>query len=795
MFSCFFCKQTFQIIHLLFLHIKFNHSLANCALIKCDQNGCPQTFTNLKSLKKHLNRCHNEQENEAAPIEVEKFNQYEKYSEAHGFVLESFSDNCPQKEDSVPFKDNKSHLCLDSLKTSIQDVVLKFVCKLNSHSHMTNKQIELIIEDVADIISSTINVIKDLCENHSKSSLMSFLDFSDKLFEKINTEHKLISTLLSKNLMEQPQEFVFNNAVAPVMQKGKPSLRGRKDKGTLLPIKFQIKKYFEQPKILDNTITYMENLTKDYHQNNVLENFIQGPYWRSLKNNFGNKIVIPYFLNYDDFETNNPIGSHTGSQSISGFYYSFPSTPPMRRSKLSYIFPAMFVKASHLKQFDVNNVLFELIEVLKSLEIDGIDINTNGGPQKVYFVLGMVLGDNLGVNSLLGFSKSFSHTYFCRICIEKIAETRTSIIENKALLRNIEMYSDHVQQNNYLQTGVRFDSVFNTIPSFHVTKSLSVDLMHDAFEGIVKYGLVNSIKYFITEKYFNLDTLNYRIQNFDYGEIEVCNRPHEIRPQHIKNNKIHVTAREAYTLLHFLTCFVGDLVPQCNKVWKYVCVLEELVNMLLLDNYSETDIILVENLISEHHKLYKKLFNDTLKPKHHMIVHYPSVIRMCGPVKHFWCMRYESKNKEIITYTKATASRRNLPLSTAKKCSMKFAYAMLSLKPDEEYIIKKQDNNNLENKTYCDYFKTLNFASFSIASEIIFQGTSFKTGFFVFKDKCLYKILDIIVSDLCFFMLQEIEISSRNEHFMCFFVKKPTNNIGCYEIKKKIFISLYKFTL
>lgn len=70
------------------------------------------------------------------------------------------------------------------------------------------------------------------------------------------------------------------------------------------------------------------------------------------------------------------------------------------------------------------------------------------------------------------------------------------------------------------------------------------------------------------------------------------------------------------------------------------------------------------------------LVNDTLKPKHHLMTHYGSIIRYSGPLKFIWCMRFEPKNKEMKGYTNATVSRRNLPYSLAKKCCLKFAYLL-----------------------------------------------------------------------------------------------------------------------
>lgn len=49
--------------------------------------------------------------------------------------------------------------------------------------------------------------------------------------------------------------------------------------------------------------------------------------------------------------------------------------------------------------------------------------------------------------------------------------------------------------------------------------------MHDLLEGLCNYDMSSILRNFILEfKYFNLETLNNRIQFFDYGPSEIKNR-------------------------------------------------------------------------------------------------------------------------------------------------------------------------------------------------------------------------------------------------------------------------------
>ena len=53
---------------------------------------------------------------------------------------------------------------------------------------------------------------------------------------------------------------------------------------------------------------------------------------------------------------------------------------------------------------------------LKSLYDEGITITLSGKKYKIRFILAGILGDNLGVNTLLGLKESFSATNYCRFC-------------------------------------------------------------------------------------------------------------------------------------------------------------------------------------------------------------------------------------------------------------------------------------------------------------------------------------------------------------------------------------------
>jgi len=78
------------------------------------------------------------------------------------------------------------------------------------------------------------------------------------------------------------------------------------------------------PGILDAFLDYSNTcFTKTKYTN-----FINGELWKQKKKVFNGKLVIPFFLYFDDFEINN--AQH--SSSLLSVYYSFPAAPHYLRS-------------------------------------------------------------------------------------------------------------------------------------------------------------------------------------------------------------------------------------------------------------------------------------------------------------------------------------------------------------------------------------------------------------------------------------------------------------------------------
>lgn len=71
------------------------------------------------------------------------------------------------------------------------------------------------------------------------------------------------------------------------------------------------------------------------------------------------------------------------------------------------------IKTADVKKDFGNDLCFnKLIHILNDIEVNGINITTSNGVKKVHFILGLFIGDNLGINAISEFSRSFSSIFF-----------------------------------------------------------------------------------------------------------------------------------------------------------------------------------------------------------------------------------------------------------------------------------------------------------------------------------------------------------------------------------------------
>jgi hypothetical protein len=183
-----------------------------------------------------------------------------------------------------------------------------------------------------------------------------------------------------------------------------------------------------------------------------------------------------------------------------------------------------------------------------------------------------------------------------------------------------------------------------------------------------------------TKKYFNLDNINKRIQHFKFCEVDTGNPIPQIKADHIKKKHIIMSASEMLAFVSYFGILVGDLVPEDDECWQLYVNLHQILYILLSRVISKNTIQHLAHLIEEHHTLHCNLFAETLKPKHHMLLHYPNFILNAGPPRYLWAMRYEAFHKILKSSASVVTSRKNILATLAVKHQLRFSYRIITKK-------------------------------------------------------------------------------------------------------------------
>ncbi|KYQ54152.1 hypothetical protein ALC60_06949 [Trachymyrmex zeteki] len=488
--------------------------------------------------------------------------------------------------------------------------------------------------------------------------------------------------------------------------------------GQLIPLKEILKIFFEIPNVFEKIYKYITTLNEN--TDDEICNIVQTSFWKSkILNN--ESITFPLFLYEDAFETANPLGSHAGIYKLCGMYISIPCLPPELSSRLDNIFLAQLYHADDTKLFSKKQIYSYLIRDLMILETEGIQLSIGSKNIQVYFKLALIIGDNLRLHGILGFVESFSANLCCRFCKISKDISRKPCSEDINLLRNKINYAQDIAINKVTITGLKESCAFNVLKSFHAVENYSVDIMHDLLESTSEI-----LYYFIVQQqYFTLDTLNWRLQFFNFDSMS--NRPPTISLSQLLNKSIKMSAAEMLCFILNAGLIFGDLITNPNdKYWSLYKLLRKILSITLQYSVTKSTADLLESLINEHHMLYIDLFGETLKSKHHLMLHYPRVMNTVGSLRPLWSMRFEAKHRPLKQYAQATASRRDICYSIAVKQQLMLSNLFMTLQLNNlPYVTYKESNSlvSLKNVILNNYTNYITLKSICFGNVVLKKGS------------------------------------------------------------------------
>lgn len=792
--KCSACGRCFVKVEKYLFHIECIHGVRNNFV--CPLLNCQRVFHKRYVFKQHLYKKHNihhkEKSGNSYIPESNKVNCNDSNT-TYKSIIEPNNSEVPNKSEIKKNIKSKMQLHVSSFNCVLSNAIKIFISKLYDNFTVCRSAIQDVIEFTSDFLSSgmidiveeSINEIFFETQNSVDTTLHNCIKtmFTSlkSPFNLVNTEYKRFKYFKKCDFLIDPVPYKFGVSTDRHSKNYKTSLVLKERSGYIVPVASTLKTFLEIPNTFKPILDYHNKLL-ECNDNYVMYNVLHGKFLSENMALFRSKICFPVIIYFDDFEAGNPLGSHAGCYKLGAAYLSLLSIPPAFSSRLENIFLALLFHTTDRADFGNERAFKILIEELNILENKGIVIQVENISYNVYFKSVVVTGDNLGIHSIMGFVESFSAEYYCRFCTSTATEMAKQTREDVTKLRKKYNYDSHVKFRSY---GVKENCVWNWLNSFHVYENHTIDIMHDLYEGVYRYDMARIINRLIGESAFTLEYLNARIQYFSYDDSE--NIPPPIKLDSLKKGVIIMSASEMHCLVKNFRFLIGDLVHTNNEYWALYLLLLEIDEIVTATTISQTSLELLATLVEEHHLLYMKLFKENLKPKHHFLVHYPSVISKIGPPHLLSSMRFEAKHKQFKSSAHAIQSRKNLPYTLSKRHQLKFCYRVMSRRGLEN-IISLGDICEVDTSKYKSH--EINLENYISTSWYEINGIKYKTNkILLFKDSHFPQFCQII----------EIFLDHSDNTYCIFFVKYLTTkyfNIHyrayCVQFSDKCgFVSIY----
>lgn len=773
MLTCKICNKKLYSLESFFLHIRYNHP--SIEQIKCPYENCSRVYSNRSSIKKHV-----------------------RNQSVHSGSLENFE----LTERDV----TRTKLVVNGPVTGSNDTVSEIISNLKKE--MMKHALKLLADELISR-KKGFEMLRDSFECYSKAFLSlrtienglfmessNFNEFCEFFSDpsSVQSEYKLKKALVNAGVYVLSNDFTLSSMNVLTFVNGEPKFRLDKRILKLFNVSEMLQKLFNLPNIMAEVDTFVKNM--QLCSDGSISNIVQSPLWQKLLS-FEKKddsiCYLPITIYYDDFEPLNVIGSHSGAYKIGATYMGLPFLPEHIISKLQYILPVCLFFSEDCKLYGNDKIFKPVIEILNDLYSTGINVNYKK-IRTVKFIVTLILGDNLGLNGILSFSEGFNHNYYCRFCKAKKKVMQKQLIEDVSSLRNYDNYCADVLKD-FAQTGIKENSIFNGIYRFHVTRNYSVDLLHDFLDGVCHYDLCNIIINLLKQNAFTLDELNSKIRYHNYGPFAKNKNLDPITPDMLNNCKIKCSGAEMQRLIINFSTIVGHCIKHDSPEWRLYLVLREILTIVTAKTIHRRTHELLANLVSEHHQRYLLCFpGDTLKPKHHFMVHYPRILQRIGPLSTVSCMRYESYHKKFKNISKVISCRINLLKTFATKIEFQFANFLLRFTK----TLDEPSFGKIETVEITSLFRKYNF-TFD-AKEIVLSGWVDVGGVLV-KRNCVIQtgveiddsptfalVTDIIIIDKSKIMLgcQKITNLGFHHHFYAFSVCLEDEFFVCDFLKDNI---------
>lgn len=299
-------------------------------------------------------------------------------------TLDTVSNDEPPRDDEPP--------CMNAILKDFKENLCSFVLKCREKNHIPISVQQEIINDMNFLFCYFKENYVSFNTYHLQQSGFYVLELS-----------KLQEILQSNNFFEKATEAICSPYMLKEHCKSKlhlfepvhQILRSETDQkiGTYsyVPIRDVLSNYCSHEDI-DEDIEVTEHLNSNP---DCLSDYTHGTHFKNHPFFRDNPDALRLHFYEDEFEVVNPVGSKRTKHKLCAFYYTVGNISGRHRSKLKRIHLALLVRYSYVKQCGLKNILKPMINYLKRLETESINVRVSGIEKTVYAGLATISADNL----------------------------------------------------------------------------------------------------------------------------------------------------------------------------------------------------------------------------------------------------------------------------------------------------------------------------------------------------------------------------------------------------------------
>lgn len=229
-------------------------------------------------------------------------------------------------------------------------------------------------------------------------------------------------------------------------------------------------------------------------------------------------------------------------------------------------------------------------------------------------------------------------------------------------------------------------------------------------------------------------------------------------------------AAENWCLLRLLPVIIVDKVDLHEPVWQLLITLKELVELVCAPKIATAQVAYLNIVVVEYLETRKAVFpSNHLKPKHHYLLHYASLILILGPLIWLWTMRFESKHSYFKRCVRRIQNFKNVCQTLTNQHQL--LQTTLSSNSFFAPVLKSKNSTPYHPHLYSDAVRNAVEARMvtepdSVSTEVDFKGTIYKKGSFL----CLKREAD---ESIKFGQIELVLIKGDKE--VCFLVTPHTS--------------------